>query len=206
VGREAMCAAGTTIPAADEAAGGVDAAPGSRRSRRRSRGQAMVEFGLIAPLFFLLLFAVVEFSLITASMGAMSFAAKDGARTGSVLGRTDPNVDQEIVADIRQRTAGIVVAKVNTIEIFKADASGNPVLVNGAMVENVYLADGTVVSSGWPVATRNDTLAVADYLGVRITYTYTYLTAFVSGGMSSLTLTATSIQRIEPADYLGVTG
>jgi len=58
-----------------------------------------------------------------------------------------------------------------------------------------------VLSSNWPVDMRHDSLIDADYLGVRISYNYTYLTAFISGGNSTLSLTATSVQRIEPADF-----
>src|SRR5260221_4264663 len=66
---------------------------GARRGRRLSRGQAIVEFAMVAPLFLLMLFGFIEFALIGASIAAFNFAAKDAARLGSYLGTTDSTVD-----------------------------------------------------------------------------------------------------------------
>ncbi|MGH2516622.1 MAG: TadE/TadG family type IV pilus assembly protein [Ktedonobacterales bacterium] len=160
----------------------------------------MVEFALVAPLFFLVFFGFVEFALINASIAGYNFAAKDGARIGSLLGRTDSTVDTQIVTDIRVHVAGIVMAQPVEIEIFKADEGGNEI----GTVENAYDINGNPIGTpSWPVDNRNDTLLDADYLGVRITFQYTYLTSYVSGGNASLTLTANSVQRIEPQDYQG---
>src|SRR5258708_32877945 len=70
---------------------------GARRGRRLSRGQAIVEFAMVAPLFFLMLFGFVEFALIGASIAACNFAAKDAARLGSYLGTTDNTADLQMV-------------------------------------------------------------------------------------------------------------
>lgn len=172
--------------------------------QRRARGQAMVEFALVAPLFFLVFFGFVEFALINASIAGYNFAAKDGARIGSLLGRTDPTVDTQVVTDIRGHVAGVVMAQLIQIEVFKADEGGNPVISGGSIVENVYDINGNPIGTqSWPVNQRNDTLLDADYLGVKITFKYTYLTSFISGGNASLTLSASSVQRIEPQDYQG---
>jgi Flp pilus assembly protein TadG len=171
--------------------------------RRRSNGQAMVEFALVAPLFFALIFGLIEFALIGLSISSYNLAAEEGARIGSVLGRTDPTVDQQIVASIRAHTVGIAAAQTVTIEVFKADVTGNAVINAGNIVENVYDSQGNIIGTQfWPVDSRIDQLLTADYLGVRITYRYTYLTAFIAGGNANL-LTATSVQRIEPQDYQG---
>jgi hypothetical protein len=172
------------------------------RGRRRPNGQAIVEFALVAPLFFALIFGLIEFSLIGVSISSYNLAAEEGARIGSILGRTDVTVDQQIVASVRSHTSGIAAAQVVTIEIFEADVTGNPVTVSGSIVENVYDINGNPIGTpSWPVDSRIDQLLSADYLGVRITYQYTYLTAFIAGGNSSLQLTATSVQRIEPQDF-----
>jgi Flp pilus assembly protein TadG len=164
----------------------------------------MVEFALVAPLFFLVFFGFVEYALITASISGYNFAAKDGARIGSLLGRTDPTVDQQICAAIRTFVNGIVMARPVKIEVYKSDAAGDMLTGSSGVIENVYDINGNVAGvQNWPVSTRNDTLLDADYLGVKITFTYTYLTAFVSGGTSSLTLVANSVQRLEPQDYQG---
>ena len=171
---------------------------GARRGRRLSRGQAIVEFAMVAPLFFLMLFGFVEFALIGASIAAFNFAAKDTARLGSYLGTTNPDPDSLMVDLIKGRVKGVVVAHLIKIEIFKSDATG----AYQNAVEDSYIYVGTGIEMRtWPVDLRNDSLIDADYLGVRITYNYTYLTAFISGGNSNLSLTATSVQRIEPANF-----
>jgi TadE-like protein len=177
------------------------------RGRRRPNGQAMVEFALVAPLFFALIFGLIEFALIGLSISSYNLAAEEGARIGSVLGRTDPLVDQKIVAAVRAHTSGIAAAQTVEIEVFKADVTGHPVTSAGSIIENVYDIQGTSLNPPgtlpWPFDSRIDQLLTADYLGVRITYRYTYLTAFIAGGNSNLQLTATSVQRIEPQDFQG---
>ena len=203
----------------------VSAGDAQRRQRRRSRGQAIVEFAMIAPIFFALLFGLLEFALIGMSVATYNFAAKDGARVGSLLGRTRADVDFQIVQDISARSAGFVAAKMLKVEVFRSDQTGT--LPTTGTPECVYTppfnfavdasgtptdpgwacgaqnCSGTITGGTWPACSRNDTLLNADYLGVKITYQYTYLTSFASGGLSALTLSATSVQRIEPQDFQG---
>jgi hypothetical protein len=173
----------------------------------------MVEFALVAPIFFLVLFAFVEFALISASIGSFNFAAKEGARLGSLLGRTPPSgassfpgcpaTDSTILTRIDQQVNGVVMAKLVKVEIYRSDPQGN-MLSNtaGALQEDVYDAStGSCTTVTWPPDSRIDSLIDADYLGVRITYQYTYLTSFISGGLTGITLSALSVQRIEPAEY-----
>lgn len=57
---------------------------GSRASR--SRGQALVEFALVAPLFFLLLLAVIEGGRFILYYESLSNATREGARYAIVHG------------------------------------------------------------------------------------------------------------------------
>lgn len=170
-----------------------------------------MEFALVAPLFIMLLFGVVEFSLINASIGTFNFAAKDAARLGAIIGKgTPPNpamtTDAYIVNDvILPRVQGIVVAQGTKIEIYNSTESGAYVSNANGIEEDVWQpsSNGTWTSTtmNWPYQDRQDELANADYLGVKITYTYTYLTAFFAVTSPTITLTADSIQRIEPQQY-----
>ncbi len=208
--------------------------------RRRSAGQALVEFALITPAFFLTFFGIVEMALILSSLGSYSFAAREAARVGSVFGRTNPMVDGMINAAIVSRVQGLVMAKPTQIDIYRAvsvssqtqiqydclPATGSPVVVDDPSCErDTYTISGTTItpqclatsdpttSSGcctaqtatctwWPEL-RNDSLANADYLGVRVLYQYTFLTAFVSVAGGTIQLATYSVQRIEPQDYNG---
>jgi Flp pilus assembly protein TadG len=188
-----------------------------RRRRGRSRGQALVEFALIAPVFVLTFFGAIEMSLIIASLGAYNFAVRDGARVGSILGRTDPNVDSKILANIAGHVSGIVMAKVSEIDIYRATSNGmclnaqtgtappaSVVSVDAAdCAKGVYDNTGTLISGPWAVNNRDDALSSADYVGVRIVFQYTFITGFVGAIGTSLTLSSTSAQRIEPQDFTG---
>lgn len=58
-----------------------------RRARsRRSRGQALVEFALVAPLFFLLVFAIIEAGRFILYYETLSNATREGARYAIVHG------------------------------------------------------------------------------------------------------------------------
>lgn len=178
-----------------------------RRWRSKRKGQAIVEFALVSGPLFACIFGLIEFALIMTSVGAYNFGAKEGARLGSILGRQSSTVDSQVISLIQSRTSGLAVASISEIDIYDADPyTGNVKTVGGTVMDNVYTFDGsgniTSSSAPWSPDLRNDTLADADYLGVKVTFKYTYLTAFLSGGSTALTLTASSVQRIEPLDYL----
>jgi len=56
------------------------------RRAGRSRGQALVEFALVAPLFFMLLLAIVEFGIAVYYIQVLNNAAREGARYAIVHG------------------------------------------------------------------------------------------------------------------------
>lgn len=58
----------------------------SRRRPERSRGQALVEFALVAPWFFLLLFGIVEGGRFILYYETLSNATREGARYAIVHG------------------------------------------------------------------------------------------------------------------------
>lgn len=58
----------------------------SRHHRRSSRGQALVEFALIAPLFILALMSVIEFGRAVYTIQILNNAAREGARYAIVHG------------------------------------------------------------------------------------------------------------------------
>lgn len=182
----------------------------------RARGQSLVEFALILPVFIVIIMGVVEYSLINASIGAFNFAAQDAARYSAIIGPTNPGVaapyDQTDLDMFSQvivpRTSGLVMANIVTVEVFKANEGGScfiPGSGPGAFPcggdNNIYTASTNSWSVAWPDNARGDQLVSADYLGVRIAYEYTYLTAFFATTSPQLNLTAISVQRIEPQEY-----
>ncbi len=86
------------------------------RGRRRHRGQALVEFALVLPIFVLILFGLIDVGRLVYLNSTLSQAAREGARLGSVeasyRGSTDPACgtfggpvcpadDNGLMADIR---------------------------------------------------------------------------------------------------------
>ena len=56
------------------------------KGRRHGRGQAMVEFALVAPTFFLVLFSIIEFGRYVYTVQILNEAAREGARYAIVHG------------------------------------------------------------------------------------------------------------------------
>lgn len=56
-----------------------------RRKKDEGKGQALVEFALIVPIFLILLFAIVDFGMGFYSWITVTNAAREGARLGAVL-------------------------------------------------------------------------------------------------------------------------
>jgi Flp pilus assembly protein TadG len=55
-----------------------------RPSVRRARGQSLVEFALVFPIFLLLLFGLIDIGRFVYTANALNEAAREGARFGSV--------------------------------------------------------------------------------------------------------------------------
>lgn len=55
-----------------------------KRFRRDNRGAAMVEFAIIAPLLFALIFGIIDFGRVFFLYNNLTNAAREGARLGSV--------------------------------------------------------------------------------------------------------------------------
>ena len=56
------------------------------RRRNGARGQGLVEFAVLVPVFFLLLLGMLEFGLAYTHDQTLAYATREGARTGASLG------------------------------------------------------------------------------------------------------------------------
>jgi hypothetical protein len=181
---------------------------GSRSGRgrapdHRAGGQALVEFALIFPLFFLLLRGLIEFAFIfNASLG-VNFASRNASLIAAEAGSSnlaDCVILQKIEGDLR---APIDRTLIQRVTIFKADRAGKPVspavqvvyLRSGSM--NCFFTTGTVAlpytlqgGGNYTGTTRCDELAGCavsppttpatyrplDTIGVTVVYRYRYHT------------------------------
>jgi hypothetical protein len=142
------------------------------RRKRREGGQAMVEFALIAPLFFLLIFGFVDMARLYQSWMTIQHAAREGARYG-VTGREDcaaaiPSRSNCIEYIVREQTNGIT----------------NPI------------GDLTVSTRHWHYpayadpASDGDPGEQCDALEVQVDYEFTPATPLIGNIIGSVTMTA----------------
>lgn len=97
-----------------------------RRSPRRQRGQALVEFALIAPIFFLLLFGIIQLGLLFGAQNGLVDAVRDSTRraatyrvndlslTGNTLGAICQVVRNEIDGRLAKQIPGYTSANRTT--------------------------------------------------------------------------------------------
>ena len=80
----------------------------NRRPRKRTFGQALVEFALVAPVFFLLLLGIIEAGRFIFQYELLNSATRDGARYAIVHGSASANPASD--ADIEQVVLDSAVA------------------------------------------------------------------------------------------------
>jgi hypothetical protein len=178
-----------------------------RRARSGERGQAIVEFVVILPVFVILLMGMLEFGAAYDHRTAMAYAVREGARVGASLGNGGANpsqVDPAIVAAVqRGLTSPILIDNVTEILIFKADAAGQPV----AGKINRYDRNGSLVgTAGWPANTRVPGLS-GDSIGVGVRYDFHPITPLASllglffGGpppYNTIPMSDVTVMKLEP--------
>jgi hypothetical protein len=61
--------------------------------RRRDRGQTLVEFALIFPIFIVLFFGMIEFGFLFNAQLSLNFATRDASLLAAEAGTSDGNAD-----------------------------------------------------------------------------------------------------------------
>lgn len=67
--------------------------PIQRRKKRHDRGQGLVEFALVIPMFLLLVMGIVEFGRLMAVYTGITSASREGARYGAAVGENVTGVE-----------------------------------------------------------------------------------------------------------------
>lgn len=103
--------------------------PGRSRGWYR-RGAAAVEFALVAPLFFLLVFGMIEFGRMVMIQQVITNASREGSRRAVLDGASASNVKSSVVTYMAN--GGVTIATSN-VTISPSDpttaAAGTPVSV-----------------------------------------------------------------------------
>lgn len=189
----------------------------ARRSRGRGRGQSLVEFALVIPVFLMLLIGFIEFVFVFNGILATDLASR-GAALAATEGGTDSRSDCAILKSVEDDfTPPTYRSNIRVVEIYEATATGEhlgPVTRyehGGTTV--CRLLDGTELTlpytrtvDGYPAPDRCTTLrgcagsASVDHVGVRIVYRHTWRTPFPSLIASGpwLDIERSNVMRMEP--------
>ncbi|MGK2851948.1 MAG: TadE/TadG family type IV pilus assembly protein [Candidatus Limnocylindrales bacterium] len=161
------------------------------RRRRRARGQSLVEFALVLPIFLLLLFGVIDAGRLVYLHTVLSQAAREGARLTSVeaswLAQGHPSCG----------TAGGPVCPANAT-VLKADVltATNRMISPFAAITTSQLYVRCDPSGGAPTGSWTGSSCSSNTTGsiasVRLESTFTPITPVLSGLIGTLTMSASS--------------
>jgi len=121
-----------------------------RHARLRERGQTLVEFALVFPLFLAVLVATIEFAFLSNSVLAIAFAARDASAIAAEacgdgtcgMWTEYPSADCHILATIeRDITAPADATLVQGVSIYWTDIHGN--VAGGGSAVTRYERGGT---------------------------------------------------------------
>ena len=173
----------------------------------------MVEFALVAPMFFFIVFGGIELGLMFRSYLALENLSRSAARIVSIE-RDNPDADQAIIDRISQQVDPLQ-GEVQSITIFHTDSLDGEVppacTSTGSFGNscNTYVFDtpgdftslrsnGALGYPSQPTAAAGPNPAhpgrvAGDNVGIHIVFEYTYATGF----FDTLTLSTTTVEVIE---------
>lgn len=121
-----------------------------RSSRRTTRGQTLVEFALVFPLFLTLLLSVIEFAFLFNAILAVQFAAQNAALIAAEIGDVPgvgtnlPIADCAILREVeRDIGAPASAAQIQSVDIVWADALTGLSKGSGTTTTTTYTRGGS---------------------------------------------------------------
>jgi Flp pilus assembly protein TadG len=134
---------------------------------KKQEGAAIVETAIILPLFLLLVFGVIEFSIALYDKAMITNASREGARAGIVFRHPTAVTDAEITAVVNNYLADRLIS-----------------------FDAVSTANTTVTRAG--TSPGGELTVQVDY-----NYTFLVLPGFLLGSGSGINMTAETIMRFE---------
>lgn len=170
-------------------------------ARRRERGATLVEFAVIAPLLFLLLFGVIEFGRVISAYTTVWTGAREGARYATTTGESDVTSGVPRYRDC----AGILVAvqaKAVTSSIDQSDVTIEWRDPGGAVVADCVAggapdASAKEASGEWTVDIPSGSIIEVEVKG-----TFNAVVPLLSAFLDGVTLDSTQSRSI----YEGIVG
>ncbi len=140
---------------------------------RRENGAAAVEFAIILPLLLLLLFGIIEFSLLLYNKAMITNASREGARTGVVFDYDDNDTPDDTSDDTYHPDNAAITGRVDQYLQGRLITFGTPSPT--IPIINRTAPDGTVLGDTWPVYSRLS----GGSLVVTVTHQYDFLVPFL---------------------------
>ena len=159
--------------------------------RRRQRAQSLVEFALVAPLLFLLVFGTIDLGRAVFTFTTISEAAELGARAVVPgLGAAFPKpTNAQVISTVRSRSGGLVLTAVDPSHCNAATDTQRP-----------QPGTGWIYINPMPPAGICDDVNTLGHQEVRVTVRYTFMPAtppFVQLFRNGFVLTAWAVYTTE---------
>jgi Flp pilus assembly protein TadG len=166
-----------------------------QRSRRHpSRGQSLVEFALVLPVFLLMLFGLFDGARYVFVSNAISNAAREGARTAAV----EASWISKGNTSCGKVGGPVCPADAATLRTHATTAANQEMSPFGA-VTNLYIScDATTPPSGqWISGTAcTSSTASGQLVSVRVTYAWAPITPIAGAIMGNLTASGSATMVI----------
>lgn len=161
--------------------------------RRRARGQGLVEFALVLPIFVLMLLAVIDGGRLVYMNSVLSQAAREGARQASVeaswVGSSDPSCGKAGGPTCPATTAGLTT---------DAMAAANRMVAPFGSVSALYISCDTPAAGGpigpWTSGTGCTAASgtTGNLVSVRVTLTYSAITPIIGQILGTVPLSGSA--------------
>ena len=109
-------------------------------SLKNERGGSLIEFVLIAPLLFLILFGIIEFGLIMYNQAVITNASREGARYG-IVSRTPRYSEGEIRTYVENMYSDRPITFGDRVFIVDPDPPENPIFGDDLPVDVTWQYD-----------------------------------------------------------------
>ena len=86
----------------------------TKRRRRNGRGQALAEFALVAPIFFLLVFSVIQLGLVMAAQNGLVDGVRSAARRAATYRINEGSFDSTVWPSICQSIKDEITDRMST--------------------------------------------------------------------------------------------
>jgi hypothetical protein len=163
---------------------------------------------MFVPVIMMMVLGATDISTLLDNHLDVVYAARAGARVGSVIGNYSPTgapytVDCAVIGAVQSALSSTRLVKVQQIAIYKSDPTTGQ--YSSSLPQDVYPgntvcnADGTTTPAAttttWAPNTRSNTPFTEDSIGVAITYSYQY--QFDLLGIGTFATTDYSVMPIE---------